>query len=214
MMPAEQVRLIQTGGIDWFGEPLKVDGIWGPRTEWWNDIRQLENPHRLEFLRLALGYHAVGAKEEPSIENGGTFVDMLLKPAGLRHLPWCVAFVSHCARKSGVPWPTYHVSAWGLMQYAKQNKLFVTDPIPGDIHVKLYPKQPGEQWKGHAGIYLGGDDDFFACVDGNVGNAVRVGRRALTHGICFVRLVPREFNDPEGPVLPPKLMRLDNVGDR
>jgi hypothetical protein len=212
MIAPEQIRLIQDGGIDWFGEPLKVDGDWGPRTDWWNVIRQLSQP-RQNFLRLALGYHAVGAREEPSIENGGTFVDMLLKPANLRHLPWCAAYVSHCARKSGITWPVYYVSAWALMEYGRKNKLFVEDPLPGDIHVKLHPKQPGEQWKGHVGIYLGGDKDFFACCDGNVNNAVRVGRRARAPGICFVRLVPREDGDAD-PGLPPKLMRLDGVGDR
>lgn len=217
-MTPEQVKSIQKGGIDYFGHPLKVDGLWGPKTAWWHQVSQLE-PARVELLRIALGYHAAGMKEDAnnSIANDGTFVDMLLKPVGLRYQPWCIAFVSHCIRKAGIEWKKYHTSAWGLRQWAEQNNLYVDEPAPGDLFALLYPKKPGDtQITGHGGIFIGSDSvdpkGFINSVDGNVADAVRAGRRAIQNDLKFIRI------PGTGPgkkvVIEKTLMPIHTLGDR
>jgi hypothetical protein len=217
-MTPEEIKAIQKEGIDYFGHPLKVDGQWGPKTAWWHQISQLEKP-RQDLLRIALGYHASSMSEVHgnSIANDGTFVDMLLKPVGLRYQPWCIAFVSHCIRKAGLEWKKYHVSAWGLREWAKQNSLFVDEPVPGDVFTVLYPKKPGDnQWQGHGGFYLGSDwtdsQNFFNSVDGNVTDCVRAGRRKIENDIKYIR-IPGLSSGPRI-TIEKTLMSISSLGDR
>lgn len=217
-MTPEQIKAIQKDGIDYFGHPLKVDGVWGPKTAWWHQISQLEKP-RQDLLRIALGYHAAGMSEihGNSIANDGTFVDMLLKPVGLRYQPWCIAFVSHCIRKAGLEWKKYHVSAWGLLQWAEQNKLFIDEPAPGDLFAFLYPRPAGDnKTPGHGGIVIGSDsiDDkgFINTVEGNIGDAVRAGRRAIRPEMKFLRIP--DMSPASTIVIEKLLMKIDSLGDR
>lgn len=219
-MTKEQVLAIQKGGIDWFGQPLKQDGDYGPRTQWWHGITGLD-PMRQEIIRIALGYHAADMKEATG-NNDGEFVDMLLKPAGLRRQPWCIAFTSHCYRKAGLAYPTYFTSAWQIITWAEKNEFLVDEPLPGDIFAFLYPKKPGDkQWKGHGGIVLGNGEiekkPYIADVDGNITNCVRVGRRLITPGMKFIRNPQLDslLQQPPGRLtMPNNLSRLDALGDR
>jgi hypothetical protein len=52
-MTPEEIKAIQKGGIDWFGDPLKEDGDYGPKTRWWHQVSLLEKP-RVDLLRIAL----------------------------------------------------------------------------------------------------------------------------------------------------------------
>lgn len=217
-MTPEQVKAIQKDGIDWFGHPLSIDGKLGPKTNWWIQINQLEKP-RVDLLRIALGYHASGMKEDMnnSIANDGTFVDMLLKPAGLRYQPWCIAFVSHCIRKAGIEWKTYHTSAWGLIKWAEQNKLLVNEPSPGDLFAFLYPRKPGDtKWSGHGGIVTGSDvndsKNFINTVEGNIGDSVRAGRRAIRPEMIYIRIPGT--GQPNTITIDKLLMKIDSLGDR
>lgn len=216
MTPTE-IKEIQANGIDYFGHPLKVDGVWGPKTAFWHGITGL-SVKRQEVVKLALGYHAQGVAEDPSRPNRGKFVDSILYPAGLTPRyghPWCIAFVSHVMRMCDVDWPRYHVSAWALIEWAKETGKVLPaheKPLPGDIFAFLYVRKEGEKnFRGHGGIVLAHDGTYFACCDGNVGDAVRVGRRASGPDVKFIRVI----ND-EKPALtmPPNLSRLDGVGDR
>jgi len=211
----QHVLDIQKNGIDWFGEPLARDGIYGPKTAWWEGILTLD-PKRQAVLRLALGYHAVNAGEATG-RNDGTFVDMLFEPVGMQKkgYAWCVAFISHCYRMCGADWPIYHTSAWQVIDWAKKNGKLVPEPLPGDAEVFLYPKVSGEDWKGHGRIVTGFDAKTgrTAGVDGNVENAVRVGYRDPRPNRFFVR--PEGLTGTYGAlVMPTKLVDLDGLADR
>lgn len=216
-MSPDQIKLIQKSGIDWYGNPLKVDGLLGPKTEWWIGITTL-SPVRQEILRIALGYHASGMKEEngPGIENGGTFVDMLLAPVKLRNKAWCIAFISHCYKKAGVKLPIYFTGAEQLIEWAIANGCIVTDPLPSDIEVFLHPKQPENTYRqGHGRILTGYDKNtgVTAGVDGNSRDAVRCGFRRDRESRYFVRL-PGLGTDHNLLTMPQKMMYLDNLEDR
>jgi hypothetical protein len=209
----DEVKKIQAGGIDWNGQPLKQDGDYGQRTKWWHGITTLDQK-RQDVLKLALGYHAANMGEATG-KNDGAFVDMLFKPVGLRNLAWCLAFVSHCYTRCNVPWPKYHVSAYQVIQWAKENQKFVTEPMPGDLEVFLYEKVKGEDWKGHGRIVTGYDTitGRTAGVDGNVTNLVRVGFRDPRPDRFYVR--PTGFTANHGTlVMPTGLVDLDGLADR
>jgi hypothetical protein len=199
--------------VDWYGNPLKVDGVIGPKTLWWKGILSL-SPLRQEVLKLALGYHAVGAGEDKnnSIQNDGTFVDMLLKPVGLRRLPWCIAFCSHVYQKSGVKLPKYFTSAYQVITWAEQNGKLVDSPLPGDMVAYLHPRQPGDtQIKGQGEINLAIDDQYVYDVVGNITECVRVVKRARTPAMKFIRLI----DDQQGELtVPTGMMRIDALADR
>jgi hypothetical protein len=109
------------------------------------------------------------------------------------------------------------VSAWALREWAKQNNLFVDEPVPGDLFALLYPKKPGDtSIQGHAGIFTGHDftdsENFINSVDGNVADAVRAGRRKIENDLKFIRL-PGVGGGPRI-VIEKTLMSIHNLGDR
>ena len=208
------IKTIQATGIDWFGAPLKVDGDLGPKTAWWIGILSLDQK-RQEVIKLALGYHHKGMKEEngPGITNGGTWVSSLLKPAGLKNQPWCAALTSHLYTTCGVKLPKYFTSAWQYIDWATKNGKLVTDPLPGDMHAILHPKKPGDtSIKGHVGLVLARDADTVYCVDGNVSDAVRAGRRKMVPDMKFIRVI--ESDIAYGLTFPTGTNRIDGLVDR
>lgn len=212
MTPSE-IKSLQTTGIDWFGNPLKADGLWGPKTAWWAGIASL-SPLRQEVIRIALGYHAIGAGEDKtnSIANDGTFVDMILRPAGLRFQPWCVSFCSHVYVKAGVPWKKYQTSAWGLIDWASKQDKLVDEPLPGDLFAFLHDRHPGDtQFTGHGGIVLAKDGDMLYNCEGNVSDSVRAGRRGVTSAMKFIRVMDEQHGTL---TFPEKTMRIDGLADR
>lgn len=212
-MTSEEIKAIQKSGIDWYGNPLKIDGDAGPKTKWWIGITSL-SVLRQDVIRIALGYHASGMKEIAgnSIANDGTFVDMLLRPAGLRNQPWCVSFCSHVYVKAGVPWKKYQTSAWGLIDWATKQGKLVDDPLPGDLFAFLHDRHPGDtQWKGHGGIVLAKEGEFLYNCEGNVTDAVRSGRRGITPAMKFIRVMDTHHGEL---IFPEKTMRIDGLVDR
>ncbi len=217
-MTPNEIKAIQKTGIDFYGNPLKVDGALGNKTNWWIGITSL-SPLRQEVLRIALGYHAAGMAEDKnnSIANDGTFVDMLLAPVGLRYKPWCCCFISHCMRKAGVSWPVYYASAYQLREWGKANKLMVEQPVPGDLEILIHEKKPGDtQVLGHARIITGYEiaTGNTSGVDGNVTDCVRVGYRRPQHERYFLR--PPQLGGASAIALtyPQGLPYIDNIGDR
>ncbi len=214
-MTKDEIKTIQTGGIDWNGQPLIVDGTYGQKTAWWNGIKSLDQK-RQDVLRLDLGYHAANMGEATG-DNDGPFVNMLFKPVGMegKHYAWCIALASYCYTKCGVIWPKYHTSAWQVIQWAKENAKTVTDPLPGDLEVFLYAKVAGEDWKGHGRIITGYDaaTGRTAGVDGNITNMVRVGFRDPRPDRYFVR--PAGLTTQHGTLtMPTGLTDLDGLADR
>lgn len=212
----DEVKTIQTGGIDWLGYPLVVDGIYGKKTAWWHGVTTLDQK-RQEVQRLALGYHASNVGIETTGRNDGPFVDMLFKPVGLqkRGFPWCIAYVSHCYTQCNVPWPKYHVSAYQVIEWAKDNSKLVEEPLPSDLEIFLYPKVKDEDWKGHGRIITAYDPvtKRTAGVDGNVQNSVFCGYRDQRPDRYFVR--PTGFTNKHGVLtMPTGLIDLDGLADR
>jgi hypothetical protein len=215
MTPAE-IKLIQPNGIDWLGNPLKVDGITGPKTKWWQGILSLDLK-RQNVLRLALGYHASNIVFEKTGRNDSEFVDKLFEPVGMQRkgYPWCCALVSHIMRECDVEWPKYHVSAWTIIDWAKRNNLIVEDPLPSDIEAYLYPKIKGEDRKGHVRIVSAWDKpNKISCgVDGNINNDIRVGRRHERPDRYFIRA--SNLTGSHGDLFfPVNTVNLDQLADR
>lgn len=201
----EQIIQIQTGGIDWNGVSLEVDGKWGDKTAWWAGILTLPF-QRQKIIRTCLEYYHKDTREDAGRPNRSTVVDSFEKPAGLLGEPWCVMFTSKVLRECFFDesvWP-YHTSAYGLLEWAKKTNRVVKDPLPGDLFAFLHLDDP--KHSGHGGIVLAADALWIADCDGNVGDRVRVGRRARD-GLTFIRTV-----DPVGPqlVMPPR-EKLDNL---
>lgn len=204
----EQIIQIQTGGIDWNGAPLdqpQPDGIWGPKTAWWAGILTLPF-QREKIIRTCLKYYHDDTREDAGRPNRGTVIDSFEKPAGLLGEPWCIMFTSKVLRECYFDpdvWP-YHTSAYGLIEWAKKTHRVVKDPLPGDLFAFLHLDDP--KHSGHGGIVLAADALWIADCDGNVGDRVRVGRRARD-GLTFIRTV-----DDVGPqlVMPPR-DKLDNL---
>lgn len=212
----EQVKQIQSqpGAIDWFGQPLKVDGDYGPKTRWWHYLTTIA-PQRQAVVKLALGYHAMNVAEVPLGSNRGQMVDMFMAPTGLKPgKPWCAGFVSHCLRKCNVTWPVYHASAWSVIDWAKKNGKLVEEPWIGDVEAFLYPQKPGEDRQGHVRIVTGYNLDTQVSygVDGNVTNCVRVGTRHQRPERYFIRPGYEEI-ELIVKQLPTNMMALDNLGD-
>lgn len=211
----DEIKLIQKTGVDWLGQPLVVDGVTGPKTQWWQGIASL-SAKRQEVGKLVLGYHAANVTETTG-HNDGDFVDMLFKPVRMdkKNLPWCVALASHVYTTCKVPWPKYHTSAWQVIQWAKENGKLVDEPLPFDLEVFLYPRVKGEDIKGHGRLVLGYDPvtKTTAGVDGNITNTIRVGYRHSRPDRYFVR--PNGLGTEHGQLTMPKgLVDLDQLGDR
>lgn len=202
LLSREEVKAIQEGGIDWFGEDLLIDGVWGSKTAWWAGIKGLPEA-RQEIVRRGLSYYRRKVQENPGQPNRGPWVDAFLQPGGAGlGLPWCIAFTSYVLREAKVDWPIYHLSALNLLAWAKKEERIVNDPLPGDLFAFMH-----NSTEGHGGIVLGCDANWICDVDGNVGNRVAVGKRARD-GLTFIRTVV----NPGFPlVMPPtdKLTILD-----
>jgi hypothetical protein len=139
---------------------------------------------------------------------------MVLAPAKMRNVSWCVAFVSFCYRKAGFKLPLYFTGAEQLIKWADKNNCLVDDPLPADVETFLYPKQSKDRYrKGHARILTGKEGLITAGVDGNVQDAVRCGLRRDRPDRYYVRL-PGLATEHGKLVMPQKLMYLDKLEDR
>lgn len=212
MLTMEQVKAIQSangGGIDWTGKKLKVDGDYGARTQWWHYISSLHNL-RQQFIRQLLYFNQLGVKDDGN--NRGKQVDVFVEPSGLElGVPWCIALQSYCLRAVGADWPIYHMSAFKLIEWAKENNRITDRPLPGDLHAFLYPKGHALYGSGHGGGLLGAGSDWAAVCDGNVGDSIHVGMRAR-EGLTFIRTVDDDVQPTA--VASMGLTRLDGWKDR
>jgi hypothetical protein len=187
-LDAAQIRDLQTGGIDWTGEDLLVDGKWGPKTAWWAYICSLPDVQQSIVLN-ALHYYHIGTKEDAGRHNRGKIVDMFQEAGGLGPgNPWCAAFVSYIMRKSQADWPVYHMSAWSIIEWAKATGRITDTPQPGFCFAFLYTPEVKGFTPGHCGVIVANDDKHIVDCDGNAGDRVRVGYRARK-GLTFIRTV-------------------------
>lgn len=158
---------------DWFGKPLKADGIIGPVTQWAMDMATLKN-WRQSVVRLSLTEHAKGIVEIPPGSNRGLEIDKYIiwcnldpkakKGEGFR---WCAASASY-ALSAGSPKPIRHASVKNL------SKILIPalHPQPGDLAYSLRPDGTG-----HCGILIGIDEIDAMINEGNSNNRMEVVRR-------------------------------------
>lgn len=148
------------------GRQLLPDGVWGPRTQWAADIDAL--PYwRMKIVTLALEH--VGETE--TSRNRGPKIDAWLRackvdPEDAIDDPWCAAFASMCLRGGGIECREASVHRLAAM-YPE-----TLAPLAGDLCCLLRPDGTG-----HVDIVTGVSDELVSVVGGNVGNAVRAGRR-------------------------------------
>jgi len=209
MLTQDQIEDIQKDGFDWFGKPLRVDGDYGPKTQWWHYITTL-HPVRQLTVREHLRYYVAGTKE--TSPNEGPVVSLFNAPAGEHFVgkAWCIGYQSFVLRASGADWPIHHVSTYEMLEWAKDTGRITKNPRPGDVHAFMYPKGSKLFGSGHGGGLLFADPLWVACCDGNVGDSVQVGKRARD-GLTFIKTV---LDDVESPLVPMSLTRLDGWKDR
>ena len=209
-MTKDEVIAIQRGGMDWLGQPLLCDGDYGPRTQWWHYITTL-HPKRQQLVMAWLWFHAMGTVKDDG-NNRGTWPDRFMEPSGLKPGgAWCIAFMSYCLHQCNADWPVYHASTFNMLEWAKTNGRITTQPKPGDIHCFMYPRESKLFGKGHGGGVIAVDTSWVAVCDGNVGDTVKVGKRARD-GLTFIRTVDDEASSPA--VANMNLQRLDGWKDR
>lgn len=166
-MTPDQIQEFQRTHRNHLGEPLAVDGVVGPQTEWAQDVETLCRARR-EIIRTAQGY--IGLAEDPPGSNDDpshiirSWLARCFASAGD---PWCAAFASFCL-SAGLSTPMRMAGAQAL------GKRFpaTTQPLAGDLF--WYPTGPV---RGHVGLVLGVAPLEVMTVEGNCNNAVRCTRR-------------------------------------
>jgi hypothetical protein len=200
--------------------PLDVDGVVGDDT-WWalfNAVGEPQRSHitaripnglgpqRKSLLEVALAEHAKDVHEDPPGSNRGAHVDRYL-PEHFRDdekgPPWCCFFYSWVAKEALGGWPlgrreggcasaralAGRMGLW-IPKYLAAEK---QHPIPGDAFVM--DKGSGH---GHIGYVLRVSEDgrSINTLEGNCGNRVKLGLRALTDPqiVGYIDNVPGEQN--------------------
>ena len=189
-----QVKVFQCQHIGEDGHQLVIDGkieINGAAT-WWalghpsghwqkNGLPEVAprglTPMRQLLIASLLAEHAKGICEVPDGSNDSPRIREYLAPRGLKRLPWCCAFVSfflrQCSRLIG---GIYRVGVQDELHAAQDIHITTAEPKPGDIFVMLH-----DDGKGHTGFVIGVSMDgqrIFTC-EGNAGNRVKLGKRAI-----------------------------------
>jgi len=154
------------------GQPLKADGVMGPKTAWAWAIDSLPGWRKAVVLG-ALSY--VGL-EEIGGENRGPEIDVWLGACGVQQgNPWCAAFVSAMLRLAGIS------CAEALVRNLPSRFERTEVPIPGDVSYWIRPDGTG-----HCGIVTGVNRIQVSVVEGNSGDGVRAGRRPIDK-LSFLR---------------------------
>lgn len=179
----------QRSHLDCFNKPLTVDGQLGPLTNWAFAFDSLNRPAKSV---ITTARSCIGIKEEGT-SNRSVDVDEFLAPAavGFGH-PWCCAFVSWVLMMCGQM--QHETGQYFVSVYAFSNawrERHTQNPEVGDMFIIL--RGGG---KGHIGFVLGVEDNEIMTLEGNVRNAVRVGRRDRSKINHYVRLSPQTLHTP------------------
>lgn len=187
-MTPEQIREFQMRpAYDWNGDLLKVDGLKGPRTDWAIAVSRLD-PRRQAIVARATAF--VGTREQGT--NRGHDIDAWLERCGAPlGSAWCAAFASWCISVAGMPL-VREAGAQRLGKSVPETR----SPLPGDL---VWFKTG--TWTGHIGIYVGGDLQEAAVVEGNSSNMVRVVRRRRGE-VNFGRVLERVGLETDAPMPP------------
>lgn len=163
-MTPDALREFQRTHTDHLGQPLRVDGVMGPRTEWAADFETLCTA-RQNIIREAQLY--IGLKEDPPGSNDDPahiIRTWLARCYAMVGDPWCAAFASFCV-SAGLARQVRIASAQALGKHFPPT----TQPVVGDVF--WYPTGPV---RGHVGLVLGVAPLDVMTIEGNCNNAVRV----------------------------------------
>lgn len=132
-------------------------------------MTELERNLKFESL-IRIAETEIGQEENPQDSNMTKYGEWF----GLNGVPWCGIFVSWCYDKAGITLPKIGFSKPGFagtqtaMKYFRENKLLVTDPIPGDI---VFFDWNNNGRVDHCGIYVGGKINnrasYYVTIEGN-----------------------------------------------
>ena len=118
---------------------------------------------------LAVAYAEVGTKEYPPGSNTVKYNDWLYgKKVSGADYPWCAAFVCWCFDKASLSHLTpITASCVAILQYAKDNKRFVSasELRPGDV--VLYKFATNNRAANHVGIVTAVTDKTITAIEGN-----------------------------------------------
>lgn len=214
---------------DRFGEWLEPDGVVGPET-WWalahpsgqpqrsnlaqadTDPQADRNDNRIRLLRWAETEHSKGIKEIPDGSNWSPRIAQYLAQGGVKvAAPWCAAFVC-CAS-----WEALGRCVFGHMAHCesiynvcKKNGSLTKTPYPGHAFIMLHGDGTG-----HMGLVyrISGDGTRINTIEGNCGNRVKLGERALSSFAGFIDLVQEKVR-PVFPVGLVSAVSTDHAADR
>lgn len=190
----DAVKIFQSKHCDPRGEPLVIDGVAGPMTEWAIRVSLGEapapaaagkmpltvpetggSPIGRAALAVALAEYAAGAVEQIQ-DNDGPFVRKYQhNKQALDLQPWCASFVSWCLEQAagGVSPLGYDASARGLYNRLKdRGGIFAANaaspPQPGDLIV--WWREPIGKGYGHVGFVHSYENGIVRTIEGNRGD--------------------------------------------
>ena len=220
----EAVSYFQDTHVGPDGGHLADDGVVGPKTWWALEnatapVQRSQapgkipaglSPQRQKLLEVALAEE--GVREDPNGSNRGPRIDEFISweghAAGEKGPPWCCFFWSWAVKQALGTYPfgrrlarCYDAAAKAmeLGQWRDKGSSYI--PLPGDAFVCLPRDEGGKlvDGAGHIGLVLrvevrDGQAVRFNTVEGNCGNAVKVGVREVAHGRLagFINLFPPE----------------------
>jgi len=186
------VRAFQTQNLDQHGQPLVIDGVAGPLTQWslTHPKPLIDTPTAVDYaslpaqggsargraaLAVAIGEMDAGACEQGG-DNCGAFVRKYLAPAGVAEgNSWCASFVSWCFLQAAggdrAAMPFAYVPGARAMLTEFQAKGWAHGPdsgyLPqtGDVVVWWRVKLRG--WRGHVGLVHDVRDGMLYTIEGN-----------------------------------------------
>lgn len=147
----------------------------------------------IRALKVAL--KEVGVKEQPAGTNDGPRVKQYQAVTGAYRAAWCASFVQWCLKQVGVKQPFMERSAYVpyIVGYAKQHKLTVNAPAPGDLVCYDWEMDGTADHIGIVSDVI--DHRRFLAVEGNTstsnqsnGGEVMVRERNVGEVAAFIRL--------------------------
>lgn len=170
MTPSE-VAAFQRAHKNHLGRPLRVDGDFGPQTEWAADFETICQARR-SFILAAQPFIGSLAEVPPGSNDDpeGFIRSCLLRCGAKPRDPWCAAFMCWCLSR-GLAQPVRIAGAQALGKHFPAT----TQPFVGDLF--WYPTGHEGSWTGHVGLVVGVSALEIMAFEGNCANAARCTRR-------------------------------------
>lgn len=169
-MNPQEVEAFQRLHKNHLGKPLRVDGDFGPQTEWAADFETICQARQSIILT---GQLFIGLTEVPAGSNDdprGLIRSWLQRCGAKPGDPWCAAFACWCL-SHGVAQPLRIAGAQALGKHFPAT----TQPFAGDLF--WYPTGAEGSWTGHVGLVIGVSAMEVLTIEGNCANAIRCARR-------------------------------------